>query len=164
MQCSLWKRDLEDGLACRPVFKIDGTAVLMGDLLSKGKTKPNSTLFSLTDKGQKQRLPNRCGHSWSIICNADMDEIFVFLETERYRRPSTAKPCGLAGVQEQVVDGSLQLLCIDPGLQRCQTCHRDLDITGSRMRVNHSHGALNQQPYRFILGIERTTGLSKQKK
>ncbi len=118
LQCSLGERDGKDGVTLRRFVEVDRATVLLRDLLGKGKAESDSALPSFADEGQKQRMANRLRHPRPIVGNENMDELIVLPQTDCYSRLPTAEPCGLAGVQQQIVDSSAQLSSIDPGRER----------------------------------------------
>jgi hypothetical protein len=95
-------------------------AVFTGDAIGKSEAQADASKFAFADERFEQSHANLLGDARAAIHNLELNPIHRVDQRNPHLWWSAAFSCRLAAVEQQVIKGALQLLAVNPPLQRRQ--------------------------------------------
>ena len=97
-------------------YQHDFAAVFGSDAMRKRKSEPRALLFSFADEGLKQAAANALSNTGPVVFHFDDNHAVYNVSRACNARFCFASSRGLARIQQQIIDRSLDLLCRRPML------------------------------------------------
>src|SRR5579864_3799424 len=119
--------------------------MILHDLLHNRESQASSVLFSITDEGMEEPVADGIGNAWAVIRYGNGDGSVDFGRRDFYRSAHGGR--GLAGIQQQVVERSLELARIEPTRHQRAAKHVDGPRMMPRMNAHRLHRALDDVRY-----------------
>src|ERR1700730_17265875 len=105
--------------------------MVLHNFLHYSKSQPGSILLATTDEGLEQLAPNYLRNASPIVAHANFDCTLSFVQS--HMDAAALRHHRFAGVQQQVVQGTLQLPGIKPSRTVALLANRDTDRVELRM-------------------------------
>src|SRR6202140_4386964 len=136
------QHDPKDRSALGGTFHHNLAAVILNDLLHYRQSQSGAVLLAIADKGMKEPLLDRLGNAWTVIGDRNRNGASDVGGGDFHC--ASQRGCGLARVQQEVVQRTLQFALVKPSgkLIVAQDVDRSVVMTG--MQANGLCGALDR--------------------